>query len=213
MYTPPAFAETDRTALHAFIAAHPFALLTTADPAGGPPLVTPLPLIAATEEGENGTLYGHLAKPNPHGAALFAAPSRVIFQGPDAYVSPGWYPSKREHGKAVPTWNYQSVDVTGTAEPIADPAAIHALLTRLTDRFESGRADRWRISDAPEAYIAALMRGITAFRLPIATLVGKWKLSQNRPADDIAGVIAGLKAEADAKAGALALSMLDTGAP
>lgn len=195
MYIPPAFAETDRSALHAFIDAHPFALLTTADPAGGPPLVTALPLIVAPTEGEQGTLYGHLAKPNPHGAALFAAPSRVVFQGADAYISPSWYPTKKQHGKAVPTWNYQLVDVTGTAEPISDPAAMHALVTRLTDRFERDRADRWQVTDAPESYIAAMLKGITAFKLPITTLAGKWKLSQNRSAEDRQGVIDGLRAD------------------
>ncbi|MCK6443170.1 FMN-binding negative transcriptional regulator [Elstera cyanobacteriorum] len=201
MYIPPAFAETDRATLHAFIAAHPFALLTTADPAGGAPLVTLLPLILAPEEGAHGTLYGHFAKPNPHGAAVFTAPSRIIFQGPDGYISPGWYPTKQEHGKAVPTWNYQLVDVTGTAEAITDPAAMRALLVRLTDKFESHRAERWQVSDAPENYIAAMLKGITAFKLPIATLAGKWKLSQNRPAEDRLGVIAGLRADG---AGALA---------
>lgn len=204
MYIPPAFAEADQDRLHAFIAAHPFALLMTADPLRGPPLVTPLPLLIDPEEGRLGTLYGHIAKPNPHGAALFAGPSRVVFQGPDAYISPGWYPSKRDQGKAVPTWNYQLVDATGVAEPITDPAAMRRLLAQLTERFEAQRADPWRIDDAPEAYIAAMLKGIIAFKLPLTSLIGKWKLSQNRSADDRQGVIAGLRAEGTVSASALA---------
>ncbi len=204
MYIPPAFAETDRERLHAFIASNPFALLITADPAGSPPLVTPLPLLLAPDEGAFGTLYGHIAKPNPQGAALFAGPSRVLFQGPNAYVSPGWYPSKRDHGKAVPTWNYQLVDATGTAEPITDPAAMRRLLAQLTDRFEAHRSAPWRIDDAPDAYIAAMLKGILAFKLPLVSLVGKWKLSQNRSMEDRQGVIAGLRAEGTVAATALA---------
>jgi transcriptional regulator len=207
MYVPPAFAETDLAALHAFIDAHPFALLVTADAAGGAPLATPLPLIVVPHEGDKGTLYGHFAKPNPHGNAVFTAPSRAVFQGPDAYISPGWYPSKRAHGKAVPTWNYSTVDCVGQAEPITEPDAMRALLAQLTAKFETGRAEPWSMADAPEPYIAAMLKGITAFKLPITTITGKRKLSQNRSGEDIDGVIDGLRAEADPKALAVAKDM------
>lgn len=210
MYTPPAFAETDLAALHAFIDAHPFALLVTADAAGGAPLATPLPLIVVPEEGDKGTLYGHFAKPNPQGEAVFKSPSRAVFQGPDAYISPGWYPSKRDHGKAVPTWNYSAVDCVGQAEPMTEPEAVRALLARLTAKFETGRAEPWSMGDAPESYIAALLKGITAFKLPITAVIGKRKLSQNRSATDIAGVINGLRADADPKAHAVAEAMAQT---
>ena len=207
MYVPPAFAETDLTALHAFIDAHPFALLITADAAGGAPLATPLPLIVVPEEGANGTLYGHFAKPNPHGNAVFTAPSRAVFMGPDAYISPGWYPSKQAHGKAVPTWNYSVVDCVGQAEPITEPEAMRALLSQLTAKFEAHRAEPWSLSDAPESYIAAMLKGITAFKLPITAITGKRKLSQNRPAEDITGVIAGLRGEETPEARAVADAM------
>ncbi|KJV10431.1 hypothetical protein VZ95_04860 [Elstera litoralis] len=207
MYVPPAFAETELTPLHAFIDAHPFALLITADGAGGAPLATPLPLIVAAAEGENGTLYGHFAKANPHGEQIFKSPSRAVFQGADAYISPGWYPSKQAHGKAVPTWNYSAVDVVGQAEPITEPDAMRALLSQLTAKFEAHRAEPWSLTDAPEAYIAAMLKGITAFKLPIAAIVGKIKLSQNRPPEDIAGVIAGLRGEGMPQAEAVADAM------
>ncbi len=207
MYVPPAFAETDLTALHAFIDAHPFALLITANAASGAPLATPLPLIVVPDEGEHGTLYGHFAKPNPHGNAVFTAPSRAVFQGPDAYISPGWYPSKRAHGKAVPTWNYSVVDCVGQADAITEPEAMRALLAQLTAKFETGRAEPWSMADAPETYITAMLKGITAFKLPITVITGKRKLSQNRPAEDIGGVIKGLRAEGDPKAEAVAKEM------
>lgn len=207
MYVPPAFVDTDLTALHAFIDAHPFALLITADAAGGAPLATPLPLIVVPNEGANGTLYGHFAKPNPHGNAVFTAPSRAVFMGSDAYISPGWYPSKQAHGKAVPTWNYSVVDCVGQAEAVTEPEAMRALLAQLTAKFETGRAEPWSMADAPETYIAAMLKGITAFKLPITTITGKRKLSQNRPAEDIDGVIEGLRSENDPKALAVAEAM------
>ncbi len=213
MYVPPAFAETDLATLHAFIDAHPFALLISADPAGGAPLATPLPLIVVPEEGEKGTLYGHFAKPNPHGNAVFTGLSRAVFQGPDAYISPGWYPSKRAHGKAVPTWNYSAVDCVGEAEPITEPNAMRALLSELTAKFETGRAEPWSLQDAPETYIAAMLKGITTFKLPITAITGKRKLSQNRPAEDIDGVITGLRAEGDPKAEAVAEAMAGLSGP
>lgn len=208
MYVPPAFAETEIAELHAFIEAHPFALMITADPAGGAPLVTPVPLIVQPGDGEKGTLYGHVAKANPHGSAIFTTPSRIIFQGADAYISPGWYPSKRVHGKAVPTWNYAIVDVVGQAEPITKPEAMRALLSQLTAKFEAHRAEPWSLADAPESYTAAMLKAITAFKLPISEMIGKFKLSQNRPADDIAGVVSGLKAEGLPGADAVAEAMV-----
>lgn len=207
MYVPPAFAETDLPALHAFIDAHPFALVITADAAGGAPLATPMPFIVVPEEGANGTLYGHFAKPNPHVNAVFTAPSRAVFMGPDAYISPGWYPSKQPHGKAVPTWNYSVVDCVGQAEAVTEPEAMRALLAQLTAKFETGRAKPWSMDDSPETYIAAMLKGITAFKLPITTITGKRKLSQNRPAEDIDGVIEGLRGENDPKALAVAEAM------
>jgi transcriptional regulator len=107
----------------------------------------------------------------------------------------------------VPTWNYSVVDCVGQAEPITEPDAMRALLSQLTAKFEAHRAEPWSLSDAPESYIAAMLKGITAFKLPITAITGKWKLSQNRPAEDIAGVIAGLRGEETPEAHAVAEAM------
>jgi transcriptional regulator len=118
----------------------------------------------------------------------------TLFQGPDAYVSPAWYPSKREHGKVVPTWNYVAVHAYGPIEFFEDADRLLGVVTRLTDLHERPRAEPWAVTDAPEAFVRAQLRGIVGLRLPIARLEGKRKMSQNRSAADRAGVAAGLAA-------------------
>ncbi|MBB2200669.1 FMN-binding negative transcriptional regulator [Gluconacetobacter tumulisoli] len=195
MYTPPAFRTDDLPALHAMMRAARLATLVTATTDG--PIATPLPLLLAEDEGEYGVLYGHVARANPQWSTPATGPAIALFMGPDAYVSPGWYASKREHGKVVPTWNYTAVQAAGPIEFFDDPDRLRDVVTRLTDRHEAGRADRWAVSDAPDAFIAAQLRGIVGLRLPIARLQGKRKLSQNRAADDRAGVAEGLAASPD----------------
>lgn len=192
MYQPPHFKIEDKDRLQAAMRAHPFALLVTNGIDG--PFATQLPLLLAADEGEFGTLYGHVAKANPHAKAPDGdeGPALVVFQGEDAYVSPGFYESKREHGKVVPTWNYVTVHAYGRIERFDDPARLLALVTRLTDRHEASRADRWQVSDAPDAYIQSQLKGIVGFAIRIERIEGKAKLSQNRPAADRAGVIEGL---------------------
>lgn len=190
MYVPPAFRMQHLPEIHAAVRAMRLASLVTAGPEGL--MATPLPVLLEPAEGELGTLYGHVARANPQwrtpGEAL------AIFQGPDAYVTPSWYAVKRETGKVVPTWNYLAVHATGPVEFFDDPERVRALVTRLTDAHEAGRADPWEVGDAPAAFIASQLKGIVGLRLPIARLEGARKMSQNRPAADRAGVAAGLAA-------------------
>lgn len=204
MYVPPAFREDDLAALHGTIREARLATLVTATSEGL--IATPLPLFLAPGEGPHGTLYGHLARANPQWKLPPAGEAMALFMGPDAYVSPSWYASKREHGKVVPTWNYVAVHAYGPAEFFEDAERLLEVVTRLTEQREEGRAEPWSVSDAPEAFIRAQLRGIVGLRLPIARLEGKRKMSQNRSVEDRAGVAAGLLASeqaADRAAGAL----------
>ncbi|HEY8614295.1 MAG TPA: FMN-binding negative transcriptional regulator [Roseomonas sp.] len=202
MYTPPAFRENDPAALRRLIAASRLALLTTNGP-DGIPLVTPLPLVL---DGDH--LIGHLARANPHAKALSATPRALaVFLGPEAYVSPGFYASKAEHGRVVPTWNYEAVTVEGALETFDDPARLHDAVSRLTNRHEAGRAEPWSVTDAPPEFIAAQLRGIIGLRLSVERIIGKRKLSQNRSEEDRSGVRQGLAASGDARDQALAEAM------
>lgn len=191
MYTPPAFREEDVPTLHAAMRSAPLATLVTAGPEG--PVGTPLPLFVDPDDGPFGTLHGHLARANPQWRAATTA-GLAIFMGPDAYVSPGWYATKRETGKVVPTWNYLAVHASGVVEFYEDADRLHAVVSRLTAIHEAGRAEPWRVEDAPESFVRAQLKGIVGLRMPIARLEGKRKMSQNRPAADRAGVAAGLAA-------------------
>ena len=191
MYLPSAFRQDDLAELHAQMQASPFALLTSAGAAGM--LASHLPLLLAPDEGEFGTLYGHFARANPHWRDLQGgAEALAVFSGPDAYISPGWYPAKAEHGKVVPTWNYIAVHARGPVELIEEPERLLQIVSRLSDQHESGRERPWAVSDAPREYIDSMLRAIVGFALPIRRLEGKWKLGQNRSAADQAGVRDGL---------------------
>ena len=193
MYLPSAFRQDDLAELHAQIQASPFALLTSAGAAGVQ--ASHLPLLLAPDEGEFGTLYGHFARANPHWRDLQGgAEALAVFSGPDAYISPGWYPAKAEHGKVVPTWNYIAVHARGPVELIEEPERLLQIVSRLSDQHESGRAQPWAVSDAPRDYLDSMLRAIVGFALPIHRLEGKWKLGQNRSAADQAGVRDGLAA-------------------
>ena len=192
MYRPAAFRQDDLTALHAQIESTGLALLTSNGPAGLQ--ATHLPLLLAAEDGEFGTLYGHFARANPHWQALAGQEALAVFSGPDAYVHPGWYPGKAEHGRVVPTWNYIAVHAWGPVETFDEPARLLELLARLTARHEASRPKPWSLNDAPTEYIERQLRAIVGFALPIRRLEGQWKLSQNRQADDRAGVREGLAA-------------------
>jgi len=196
VYTPPAFRDDDRDSIHATIRAARLATLVTATAEGL--VATPLPLMIEPAEGEHGTLYGHVARANPQWRLAPIGAAMAVFMGPDAYVTPSWYASKREHGKVVPTWNYVAVHAYGPAEFFEDADRLLDVVTRLTRHHEAQRAEAWAVSDAPAPFIASQLKGIVGVRLPITRLEGKRKLSQNRSEADRAGVAAGLGESDDA---------------
>ncbi|PKL75296.1 MAG: transcriptional regulator [Candidatus Melainabacteria bacterium HGW-Melainabacteria-1] len=191
MYIPPAFREDRIETLHELIRQHPLGLLTTAGDSGL--AATPLPFLVHTDEDKNGTLRAHMARANPHWRDLRGvAGCLVVFMGPQGYVTPSWYPTKQETQKVVPTWNYVTVQAWGKPRLVEDAAWLRRQLDDLTHARERTRPHPWAVSDAPEDYIAAQMKAIVGIEIPIDRLEGKWKLSQNRPEADRAGVIAGL---------------------
>jgi transcriptional regulator len=194
MYVPEAFAEHRLNVLHAAMQACGLAIFVTTDI--GTPTATHVPMLLAPGEGEFGTLHFHLARANTQWqTAGPGATALVIFPGPDGYISPSWYASKAEHGRVVPTWNYVTVHAEGVPVFYDDRDRLHALVTRLTDRHEAGRATPWQVADAPAAYTESQLHGIVGVELPIARLQGKWKLGQNRNEADRAALLAGYEAE------------------
>jgi transcriptional regulator len=192
VYLPPHFTETDEAALLAHVERHDFALLVTHG-AGGM-IASQVPVLAERRGGEF-LLQGHLARPNPQCADLEAGgEALVIFTGPHAYISPGWYAA----GPAVPTWNYASVHAYGPARAIADKAWLGGFLRRLSERHEAREAVPWRMQDQPAAFLDGMMGGILGFEIAVARLEGKFKLSQNRPATDRPRIVAALEARDDA---------------
>lgn len=202
MYIPNQFREERRPVLIAAMRAIQLGCLMTPGPEGIE--VTHLPLLIR-EEGETITLEGHMARPNPHWRVLAEPRSSVaVFQGPQAYISPGWYETKRASGKVVPTWNYVSVHAHGTAEMVEDPAWVMRHLNDLTTQNEAGREHPWAVSDAPADYIEGLRRVIVGVRLHVERLEGAWKMMQHKPERDRLGSIAGLEGESDAASRAVA---------
>lgn len=171
-------------------------------------LASHIPVLIDTGEGEYGTVYGHLARANRQWQELQqGSEALLVFAGADAYVSPSFYPSKAATHKVVPTWNYLAVHAYGSAEVIEDSAALLDIVSRLTDRHEQGRDTPWQVSDAPSDYIEGMLRAIVGFRLPITRIQGARKLSQNRSAEDVAGVRDGLASSSDPQDNQLAAQM------
>lgn len=190
MYLPKAFLEDDLSTLHGIMQAARLANLVTATAEG---LVsTPLPFLVMPEEGRLGTLYGHIARANTQWTLDPAGEAMAIFMGPDAYVSPSWYPSKQVNHQVVPTWNYVAVHAYGPVEFFSDEEKLLEIVTKLTNKHEHGRPSPWAVSDAPAAYIQKMLKAIIGVRLPIARTDGKQKMSQNRAEPDRQGVVAGL---------------------
>lgn len=190
MYLPSHFEETRPETLHGLIRAHPLGLLVTQGGAG--PQANPLPWLLDTAAGPHGTLRGHVARANPVWREADGAEVLAVFQGPQAYVSPGWYPAKAEHGKVVPTWNYTMVQARGRLRAVQDAAWLHTLVSRLTETHEQGLPRPWAVSDAPRDYLEKMLAAIVGLEVEITALAGKWKVSQNRGAADRAGVAQGL---------------------
>lgn len=191
MYRPPHFVEQDADALLALMRAAPLATLVHRSDELAADL---LPLeVDRTDSGW--TLTGHVARANPLWRSADGQDVLVLFRGPQAYVSPNWYPGKAVHGKAVPTWNYTMVQAHGRLRVIEDGAWLRALVTRLTKRHEDTRDAPWQVTDAPSDYIDAMLRAIVGIEIVVTRLEGKFKLSQNRSAEDQNGVVLGLEAD------------------
>jgi len=193
MYLPAHFEESRPELLHALLRRHPLGLLVTQD-AAGTLGANSVPFILDTDPaGGPGILRAHVARANPvWREARGDVDALVVFQGPQAYISPAFYPSKAEHGKVVPTWNYVMVQARGRLRAIDDADWLRAFVTRLTERHEAPRTQPWAVSDAPAEYIATMLRAIVGIEIVLTELTGKWKVSQNRSAADRAGVARGL---------------------
>lgn len=192
MYIPEHFEEHDLAVLHALVRAHP--LGTWVAGMNGQLVVNHVPFIVDSTRGAFGTLVGHVARANTvWRTASSGGESVVVFQGPQTYITPSWYPTKHEHGKVVPTWNYAVVHAHGMPTAIDDPEWLRQHVTQLTRVHESTRDLPWQVSDAPSDYVDALLRAIVGIEIPIVRLVGKWKVSQNRPVRDRRGVVMGLQ--------------------
>jgi transcriptional regulator len=194
MYVPSNFAETDVSVMHRLIQSHPLGTVVTMTADGLD--ANHIPLLLQADAGPLGTLHGHVSRAN----ALWrdaspAVDALIIFQGPEAYISPSWYPAKQEHGKVVPTWNYVVVHAHGRLRAIDDPVWVRAHVEQLTRTHESHRSVPWQVTDAPANFIEPLVKGIVGLELTMTRLTGKWKVGQNRSTADRDGAAAGLVRE------------------
>jgi len=190
MYQPDDFRVEDVSEMHALMRARPFAALVSAGSAGL--YASHLPTVLK-DDGPYGVIECHLARANPHWSDLAEGKEALmIFQGPEGYITPNWYPSKALHGKVVPTWNFAVVHAYGRPEVMKEKDWLLRHVTELTAQQESSEAKPWVPSDAPAPYIEVMLRGIVGFRFSITRLEGKWKMSQNRELQDQVGVVEGL---------------------
>ena len=199
MYQPSLFREERIDVMHDLMRSFPFATLVTHESGGLTahhlPVVLKTNGVLKQDDTERGTLHGHVARENPLWRDGAGAEVLVIFYGPQHYITPSWYPSKKEHGKVVPTWNYAVVHAFGPMRVHDNADWIREHLEDLVTQQEASRNQPWAVDDAPEDFIAAMLKGIVGFEVPIERLTGKWKVSQNRGETDRAGVISGLKSE------------------
>ncbi len=194
MYEVKHFAEERLEVQHALIQKHPLGLLICND-SNGRFVANPIPFSLVGDSGELGTLKAHLARANPQWLQLQDSKEcLVVFQGEEAYVSPNWYPTKHEHGKVVPTWNYVTVHVWGVPAVFDDPDWIRSQIDHLTDQQEADQLVPWKVDDAPSEFTSSMLKGIVGIEVTIEEIQGKWKVSQNRSVADIEGVHAGLTA-------------------
>ena len=192
MYVPPHFAETDIPALHAAMRGSGLVTLVTMTEDGM--IASHLPVMLSPDPAPYGTLIGHLAHANPQTKGVLGD-ALVIFQGPEGYITPSYYATKRENAKVVPTWNYTAIHAYGTLRFVHEPDRLLEIVTALTQRHETPRAEPWAVTDAPADFVQGMLKGIVGLEVTITPLEGKRKMSQNRPASDIEGVISGLRAD------------------
>lgn len=210
MYIPSHFQETRTEVLQELIRAHSFGALVTLGADGLN--ATHIPFEFDPEPAPFGTLRAHVARKNPvwNDCSRDVAPL-IVFQGAQTYISPSWYASKQETGRVVPTYNYMVVHAYGAMKVIDDPVWLRDLVTRLTDRFEATQAAPWKVTDAPDDYIEKILSAIIGIEIPIAKLIGSWKVSQNRSEADRAGVARGLRESGDADAAVMAHAVAQSG--
>lgn len=202
MYCPAHFEETRPDVLTGLIALHPLATIISLGSSG---LVADhIPLMYEAVEGTAGKLIGHVARSNPLWQAKQGTEHLLVFQGPSAYVSPNWYPSKAESGKVVPTWNYAAVHVHATLRSVEDKAHIRSTLEKQTRLHEAAQGKPWAVADAPEEFTERLLGLIVGVEFDIVRMQGKWKVSQNQGLANRQGVIAGLTAQQSDEASSMA---------
>lgn len=209
MYLPKHFEERDPERLRSFIQRYPLGALVTATESGLD--ANHIPFVWSDNGSAGGTLHGHIARANPlwregapHGPVL------VIFQGPNTFVSPSWYPSKRENTKVVPTWNYAVVHVHGVLRFVDDPAWVRSHVDALTREHEGKRDRPWAVTDAPADFVDKMVAAVVGIEISITELVGKWKISQNRSIADRVGVVEALEREATPSGAAIATLIRET---
>lgn len=211
MYQPEHFRLDDRDALHDVMRAHPLGQLISAGASGLQ--ANPVPFVLHADDGNQGLLRTHLARPNAQWRDFVdGCDVLVIFQGPQAYVTPSWYAAKKEHGKVVPTWNYVTVQVRGRATAVQEGRWLVRHVNSMSDQQEEPLDHPWAVRDAPEPFITALTRGIVGVEIAITAISGKFKMSQNRPEADRQGVVKGMAAQGAADVAAL-VSRLGDPAP
>ncbi len=203
MYLPAHFKESRIEVLHELMRAHPLAALITLCDSGL--VANHIPVETLSEPAPHGLIRGHVARANPVWREYRAETEALaIFQGPQAYISPSFYPSKQQTGEVVPTWNYAVVHAHGTLRFFEDSAWLRALVERLTDGHESVREQPWKVSDAPAPYLQKMLSAIVGFEFSVVRLTGKWKVSQNHTAANRQGVVRGLQANGDADSAEIA---------
>jgi len=195
LYLPAYFEESRTEVLHALMRARPLAALVTLCDSGL--VANHIPVETLAEPAPHGMLRGHIARANPLWQEYRAdTEALAIFQGPQVYISPSFYPSKQQTGEVVPTWDYAVVHARGTLRFVQDAGWLHALVTRLSDSHEASRRKPWKVGDAPPPYVKKMLSLIVGFELSITALTGKWKISQNHSAANRQGVVNGLNESA-----------------
>jgi transcriptional regulator len=209
MYLPPVFAEDDPDRLRDFVRRYPLGTLVTATPNGLD--ANHIPLLLATPADAGAKLHGHIARANPLWRDVATnAPALVIFHGPNSFISPSWYPSKRENARVVPTWNYAVVHAHGVLRFMDDPAWVRAHVEALTHEHEANRDTPWAVTDAPAEFVDKMVAAVVGLEISITRWSGKWKVSQNRSVADRLGVIAGLEDQASGSSVAMAALVKDS---
>lgn len=210
MYIPKQFEEPRVEVMHELVRAYPLATLVTHSSSGLN--ANHIPLHLSESPAPYGTVRGHIARANPlFGEIAGGIEALAIFHGPDSYITPSWYATKKETGKVVPTWNYAVVHAYGVLRVVDNASWLRAQLDALTDQNEASFPEPWAVSDAPADHIERIMAAIVGVEMVITKMFGKWKVSQNQPTQNQVGVISGLKASGLLESQAMA-ALVETGA-